>query len=464
MKTGPGAGCWKNKVCGWRPANAISIPSRIADLRVAGDLRVTGMEHVYYTRGLGVPLVAHRLTSGSEAGDVQDRFLPHELQTGATGVMMPSGGLAGGQWRSGACGTRSVRPVRGAIAGRGKSEDRAGQRSHDAAGRAGRPRTPGHAGMARAFRIRLQTARLRERALYAASVRAGQDSRGLRARTILQPQGLDADDQRARNAPELDARFQYWMFIYPTGLPIPASAARLRDSLVDVRETLDPAHADRALDRMVLVGHSMGGVLSKMMVQDSGCVLWDAAITVPRDEFKGPPELKSSLDHVLVYQPLPFVRRVVFVATPHRGSPIANSLFGRTISDLVRRPVALASRLKEIERLNGPNVISRELRSQPFNAIGNLRTNSPILAALDLIPLSPEVPYHSIIPLIGGKKGSSDGVVEYRSSHLDRAASERIVAGTHSSQEDPQVTRELRRILLEHLATADPSVIHTGGP
>jgi hypothetical protein len=215
---------------------------------------------------------------------------------------------------------------------------------------------------------------------------------------------------------------------------------------------------------MVLVGHSMGGILSKMMAQDSGLALWDASITVPHDQFKGPPELKTSLDHVLVFQSLPFVRRVVFVATPHRGSPIANSLFGRTISDLVRRPVALASRIKEIERLNGPNVISRELRSQPLNAIGNLRTNSPILAALDHIPVTAAIPYHSIIPLIGGQKGSSDGVVDYRSSHLDRAVSERIVAGTHSSQEDPQVTGELRRILLEHLAAADPSVLKTAGP
>src|SRR5262249_38762014 len=71
------------------------------------------------------------------------------------------------------------------------------------------------------------------------------------------------------NSPELDARFQYWVFLYPTGLPIPASAARLRDSLVDVRHSLDPAHKDQALDRMVLVGHSMGGILAKMMAQDS---------------------------------------------------------------------------------------------------------------------------------------------------------------------------------------------------
>jgi len=439
-------------------------PGQIADLRVAGDLRVTGMEHVYYTKGLGVPLVAHRVAGATPAGDRQDRFLPHELQTGATAVIMPGGGLVGGQWRLAPASLILFDPFVERTLGLGARQiEVASDRT-----------TPLAAQVARGHLATLEWLGLFESDFK----RPGFES-GLYMMRPYEPgkipvvfvHGLFSSPRawtqsinELRNAPELDARFQYWVFLYPTGLPIPGSAARLRDSLVDVRESLDPAHTDPALDRMVLIGHSMGGILSKMMTQDTGLALWDAAITVPHDQFKAPPDLKAGLDHVLVFQPLPFVRRVVFVATPHRGSPIADSLFGRTISDLVRRPAELASRINEIEKLNGPNVIARELRSEPLNAIGNLRTNSPILAALDHIPVSPAVPYHSIIPLIGGQKGSFDGVVEYRSSHLDRAASERIVAGTHSSQEDPQVTRELRRILLQHLATADPAVVKTAGP
>jgi pimeloyl-ACP methyl ester carboxylesterase len=439
-------------------------PGRIADLRIAGDLRVTGMEHVYFTRGLGVPLVAHRLAAGSGNRDVQDRFLPRELQTGTTAVMMPSGGLTGGQWRLAPAALVLFDPfVERSLALGAQNVALASDRT-----------TPLAAQVARGHLASLEWLGLFESDFE----RPGFES-GLYMMRPYEPgkipvvfvHGLFSSPRawtqtinELRNSPELDARFQYWLFIYPTGLPIPGSAARLRDSLVDVRESLDPAHADGALDRMVLVGHSMGGILSKMMAQDTGLTLWNATITVPHDQFQGPPELKSGLDHVLVFQPLPFVRRVVFVATPHRGSPIANSLFGRTISDLVRRPVELAGRIKEIEKLNGPGVITRELRIQPFNAIGNLRTDSPILAALDHIPVNPTVPYHSIIPQIGGKKGGSDGVVEYRSSHLDRAASEQIVAGTHSAQEHPEVTRELRRILFEHLASADPSVVQAAGP
>jgi pimeloyl-ACP methyl ester carboxylesterase len=441
-------------------------PGSIEDLRVAGDLRVTGMDHVYFTRGLGVPLVAHRLSGAQGDGASQDRFLPRELQTGTTAVIMPGGGLTGGQWRLAPAALVLFDPfVERSLGVGARQVELASDRT-----------TPLAAQVARGHLATFEWL-----GLFDSDFKRPGYEGGLYMMRPYEPgkipvvfvHGLFSSPRawmqtinELRNSPELDARFQYWVFLYPTGLPIPASAARLRDSLVDVRETIDPPHKDQALDRMVLVGHSMGGVLSKMMTQDSGYTLWDAAITVPHDQFKASPELKTSLDHALVFHPLPFVRRVVFVATPHRGSPIANSLFGRTISDLVRRPIALANRIREVEELNGPNVISRELRTQPLNAIGNLRTDSPILAALDKIAVSPEVPYHSIIPQIGGKKGGWDGVVEYRSAHVDRAESELIVAGSHSSQEAPPVTSELRRILLEHLtsAQADPSVMQTAGP
>jgi hypothetical protein len=204
----------------------------------------------------------------------------------------------------------------------------------------------------------------------------------------------------------------------------------------------------------------MGGLLAKMMVQDSQLILWNATITVPHDQFKASPQIEGSLDNVLTFRPLPFVSRVVFIATPHRGSPVADSRFGQAIAALVRQPIEMDARIAQIEALNGPDVISPELRGRAINAITNLRTDSAVLAALNRMPIQPGVRYHSIIPLIAGK-ADTDGVVEYRSSHLEGAASERIVAGTHVSQQEPAVTRELERILYEHLAEAGPTL--TGG-
>ena len=130
---------------------------------------------------------------------------------------------------------------------------------------------------------------------------------------------------------------------------------------------------------MVLVGHSMGGLLSKMMAQDSGTTLWEAAFRRPIDKLKASPETRQVLEQALLYRPLPFVSRLVFIATPHRGSPIADQLFGRTIAGLVKFSDQQTAIGKELAELNGPGLIAPEIRRAPLNAVGNLRTDSPIL-------------------------------------------------------------------------------------
>jgi pimeloyl-ACP methyl ester carboxylesterase len=437
-------------------------PQRIADLTVAGDLHVKGMDHLYYTPGLGVPVVAHRLADPSQSLDPRDHFLPREFRTGATAVVLPEGDLLGGGWRNNPVSLVLFDPVaqRSLVLGT-RAAELAGDRT-----------TPLAAEVARSQLATLELAGLLEPGFPQIGAEAGlymlRPYEPGKIPVVLvhglfsSPRAWAQTINELQNTPSLAARYQFWVFLYPTGLPIPLSAARLRESLARAKETVDPGHADIALDQMVLVGHSMGGLLSKMMVQDSGFVLWDSAITVPHDQFKASPELRKRFDETLVFRPLPFVRRVVFIATPHRGSPLANDLLGQVVSRLVRPPNDLAKYREQIETLNGPNVISRELRRNGRTAIGNLRTDSPILAALDNIPIDQSVPYHSIIPLVGGVTGT-DGVVEYRSSHLDGVASEMTLPGTHFSQEKIEVTQELRRILLEHLRVTGPTVVIRDG-
>jgi pimeloyl-ACP methyl ester carboxylesterase len=427
-------------------------PLGLADLRLADDLRVDGMDHVYRSNGLGVPVVAHRLADPAQSSDPQDQFLPREGRTGATAVMMPSGELRGGEWRRRPATLLFADPFGDRTLPFGANEvTLASDRT-----------TPLADQVARVHLDKIEWAGLFQSSFKRPGVETGlymlrpYDPGKIPVVLVhglfSSPRAYVQTINELGNTPLIASRYQFWVFLYPTGMPIPVSAARLRESLTRARESLDPGHRDGAFDQMVLVGHSMGGLLSKMMAQDPGLELWNSTIRTPYDQFRFSPKLHQTLGASLVFQPLPFVRRVIFIATPHRGSPLASDLFGRTISRLVGRPDALASSLKEIEALNGPNVIAPEMRGRTPNAIGNLRPDSPILAALDRVPIDPKVPYHSIILLIFGVTGT-DGVVLYNSSHLNDAASELIVAGNHSSQQKPEVTRELRRILLEHVGS-----------
>ena len=100
----------------------------------------------------------------------------------------------------------------------------------------------------------------------------------------------------------------------------------------------NPDGRDPAFDQMVLLGHSMGGLLSHMMTVDSGDKLWQLNSDRPFDEILGPPEVLDELQHYLFFEPLPFVKRVVFLATPHRGSDLSRGMVGRVGSSLITEP------------------------------------------------------------------------------------------------------------------------------
>ena len=117
-------------------------------------------------------------------------------------------------------------------------------------------------------------------------------------------------------------RYQFWTFGYSTGDPLPYSAVLLRSNLDDVRRKFDPEGSDRTFDEMVVVGHSMGGLLTKMMVQETGARLWQIVSDRPIDELAGDPADRELFRRALFYKPRPEVRRVVFIATPHRGSDV----------------------------------------------------------------------------------------------------------------------------------------------
>ncbi|MGL5095890.1 MAG: esterase/lipase family protein, partial [Planctomycetia bacterium] len=256
--------------------------------------------------------------------------------------------------------------------------------------------------------------------------------------------------------PVLRSRYQFWFLFYPTGNPIPLSAALLRSSLAQARWAFDPDGADPALDQMVLVGHSMGGLLSKMMLQSSGDELWKIVANRPIDELNADEREIDRLRRLYFFEPQPYVGRVIFLATPHQGSPLANRLIGRLGAFFIRLPQGIVKARNELARDN-PDFFTQRYKRLP-TSIDNLSPNDPILQTVARLPLDGAVPLHSIIanrPGAPPPPNGSDGVVKYPSAHLDQAESEVVVPAGHVCNNHPLAILEMRRILLEHLKAVD---------
>ena len=267
-----------------------------------------------------------------------------------------------------------------------------------------------------------------------------------------------------RGDPELRARYQFWVYFYPTGDPFLYSATRLRHALAEVRQTLDPDRADPAFDQMVLVGHSMGGLLSRLMVVDSGTTFWETVANRPFGELQGGPGQKELIAKTFFFEPNPSIRRVIFVATPHRGSSIGGALIGRLTNGLIRLPGMFEATQRDLMAENPEGFFKNANVVAPATSITQLTPKSGALVALNERPFAPGIPYHSIIATTGTTplESSTDLIVPYASSHLDGAASETIVKGTHACLQSDETIAEIRRILGLHLreigATA-PTVV-----
>jgi pimeloyl-ACP methyl ester carboxylesterase len=248
------------------------------------------------------------------------------------------------------------------------------------------------------------------------------------------------------------SRYQIWFFIYNSGNPIALSAMRLREALTTVRKDVDPAGKDLALDQMVVVGHSQGGLLTKMTVVDSGTRFWDRLTKIPFEKAELDPETRDLLQRAIFVKPLPFVKRVIFIATPHRGSYMASNYFVKFGNKFINLPGGLAKSAAQIAKLREPSVLGT-----PFaipTALDNMDSANPFLNALSAMPIADGVHAHSIIPVKGAGpiEEGNDGVVEYKSAHIDGVESELVVRSGHSTQSTPETIEEVRRILYLHAA------------
>ena len=229
-----------------------------------------------------------------------------------------------------------------------------------------------------------------------------------------------------------------------------ASAAELRSALRQAEHDLDPDKKDPALRQMVIVGHSQGGLLSKAMVVSSGDAFWTAWSREKFEDVKFSPETRALLQNAIYFEPLPFVARVIFIATPHRGSFLAESWLGMLARKLTNAPASLGKAAFELATLSDDPHLFR-WRFHIETSIDNMDWSNPGLRVLASLPIAPGVHANSIIPVESAPiETGDDGVVRYQSAHIEPAESELVVLGSdHSTQANPETIEEVRRILYE---------------
>ena len=271
-----------------------------------------------------------------------------------------------------------------------------------------------------------------------------------------------------RASPEIREHYQFWFYLYPTGQPFWLSAAQMRRDLAEARHVLDPHRQEPALDQMVLVGHSMGGLVSRLQTIDSRDDYWRIVSDQPFHLIKAEAEVRQELAGSFFFQPDPSVRRVITIGTPHRGSRFSNLTTRWIFSKLIRLPQMLVLSQEALFRDN-EELIRDDRLLRIENSIDSLDPESPFFPVMLASHTAPWAKYHNIIGmvpdrgLIGKLAAGSDGVVTYESATMDDAESELVVPSDHIVvHAHPRAILEVKRILLEHLADlrGQPS----GGP
>ena len=258
------------------------------------------------------------------------------------------------------------------------------------------------------------------------------------------------------NDRRIGPRIQPWLFMYDTGNPIGYSAMLLRESIKDLVKSLDPKGEDAALHDMVVIGHSQGGLLTKLTAVDVGDRVWKQVSDEPLESLDMTPEQREEIRKIAFIKPVPQVTRVVFLSTPHHGSYIAGNWLAHQVARLISMPATLTQLTSALVTQNQAR-LKGNFRGMQSSVYGMTPGNQFIKTLIDT-PLAPGVTGHSIIAVKDPnvpRDRADDGVVEYTSAHIDGVESEYVVTSGHSCQDNPHTINEVRRILLEHIAQFD---------
>jgi pimeloyl-ACP methyl ester carboxylesterase len=254
--------------------------------------------------------------------------------------------------------------------------------------------------------------------------------------------------------PKILEHYQPWFFLYPTGQPVLESSAQLREDLQETQRLFDPSGSAVASHHVVVVAHSMGGLLAHTLVSDSGDALWNVFATKPLKSLTLPADDRDLMQKYFYFHRQTSIDRVIFLSVPHRGSSLAGGVVGTVGNRLIRRSKDPARALKELAAEN-PGVLdpyyARVNAGGGPTSLYSIAPN-PLVSGLAALPI--KVPFHSIIGNLGVDLGSdsTDGLVTYSSAHLAGAESEKIIPAGHYLMANPETVAEIKRILEENIA------------
>ncbi|MDJ0786605.1 MAG: alpha/beta fold hydrolase [Myxococcota bacterium] len=257
------------------------------------------------------------------------------------------------------------------------------------------------------------------------------------------------------NDPVIGRRAQLWLFFYNSGNPIAYSGGLLAHTLRDLAEELDPEREDPALWNGVVIGHSQGGLLTKLTAVDSGRSFWDQVFKVGPDELDVDTETRDLLTDSLIFEPVPMVGRVVFISTPHGGSFLTSNPLSNLVAGLIQAPFRVMRGISDLIEQDPDELALRGLEGVP-TSLDNMRPGNRFLETLKRLPVAPGIGVHSIIPVQGSGplEKLDDGVVQYMSARIGQG-SEKVIRYGHSVQAHPEAVAEVRRILRQHLRSLD---------
>jgi pimeloyl-ACP methyl ester carboxylesterase len=434
-------------------------PEEFGKLLVCSDFSVVGLANQHRTYGLGVPLIATR-AQGVDHEDAAGSFYPREASFAATAFFRFEGTLADlGTQRCGRLELYNPLTVQAiAVAKR---------------------TVPLETDLTTPLAYFLDKSNLNDVTEIVGFVRGDSilPQTGIRMLAPYQPGKIPVvlvhgllsspltwapviNDLQAD--PTLRERYQFWYYYYPTAEPYLTTAARLRGQLAELCNKVDPNHLDPALENMVFVGHSMGGLISNLMTIDSGDDFWKLVSEEPFDQIKLPDNVREELRQTFFFQREARVKRVVFIGTPHQGSKLSPSPLGRLAVHLVQMPSELMTVRSDLVKDN-PG-LAKVLRDRALpTSIDLLAPGAPALVLMANRPRPEQVHYHTIAGNIstattnverwlacdGGDPG--DGVVPIKSAHFGEAESELEVRADHFHvHHHPKAIQEVRRILMDH--------------